>query len=257
LILVTAPTAPVTHQPPAPARASWGTWRTVLVVLGGLAALLGIGLFLAGSALAVTTFTRDDDGYISSGEAPLRTDSHALTVREIGIAVNGPDIAASRDLLGRVRVQATSTRSGTPLFVGLARQADVERYLTGVGNDVVTDFDLSPFDPSYQRQEGGAPATPPGEQTFWAVADSGTGTNELVWNVAPGDWAIVVMNADGSAGVDADVSVGASLPVLTVVAVTLLVLGGSALATGAVLIVIALGTRSRTPYTTVPVDAAR
>ena len=39
----------------------------------------------------------------------------------------------------------------------------------------------------------------------------------LTWDIADGDWSVVVMNADGSAGVDARVSAGAKLPWLTAV----------------------------------------
>src|SRR5689334_6925122 len=211
-----APASPPTSaagRPAAPAPARWPTGRVVLVVLGAPAALLGLALLTGGGALAIAAAGKDD-GYLTAGYAPLHSDGYAVSVREIGVNVRGPDVATSRDLLGRVRVRATSGDAGTPLFIGLARRADVDRYLAGVANDEVLDFDVDPVHVDYGRHAGGAPATPPGGQSFWAASDAGTGTRQLVWDVAAGDWSIVVMNADASAGVDATVDVGASTPAL-------------------------------------------
>jgi hypothetical protein len=249
------PTSPAVG-PRAPAPAPWSAGRIVVVVLGALGVLAGLVLLVAGGALAFAGLGRDD-GYLTAGDAPLHSNAYAIDVREIGVSVDGPDVAASRDLLGRVRIRATGDDPATPLFVGIAPRADVDRYLTGVRHDEVLDFDVDPFDVSYRQHAGNAPATPPGDQSFWTVSDSGAGTRELVWDVAPGEWSIVVMNADASAGVDAAVGVGASLPVLRLVAVGFVVAGGSALVTGGVLIALALGTRPRTPYTAVPVGPAR
>jgi hypothetical protein len=39
----------------------------------------------------------------------------------------------------------------------------------------------------------------------------------LTWDVEHGSWSVVVMNADGSRGVDAGVSAGANVPILPVI----------------------------------------
>ncbi len=57
-------------------------------------------------------------------------------------------------------------------------------------------------------QAGGAPAEPPGTQRFWAASAQGPGVQRLEWELESGRWAVVVMNADASRGVGADVSVG-------------------------------------------------
>ena len=250
--MTTTPLSTSLGGPRAPAPAPWSAGRIFLVVVGALGMLLGVGLLVAGGALAVAAQGRDD-GYLTSGEAPLHSDGHAVDIRQIGVGVHGPDIATARDLLGRVRVRATSDDAGRPLFVGLAPRADVDRYLAGVRNDEVLDFDLDPYDVDYRQHAGGAPASRPGDQSFWTVSDAGTGTREVTWDVAPGDWAIVVMNADASAGVDATVDLGASTPALRLAAVGFLVVGLSALVTGGVIIALAIGTRQRSPYTAVPV----
>jgi len=60
------------------------------------------------------------------------------------------------------------------------------------------------------------------------------GTQTVTWKVREGDWSVVLMNADGSRGVSADIDLGAKLSFLLWVAIGLLmggvlVTGGSAL----------------------------
>ncbi len=62
----------------------------------------------------------------------------------------------------------------------------------------------------------------------------GAGEQSLVWDVEEGNWSVVVMNADGSAGVDAGVSVGASVSFLDEV-------GKISMTTGFILLILAGG----------------
>jgi hypothetical protein len=74
------------------------------------------------------------------------------------------------------------------------------------------------------RPGSSAPGAPAGER-FWAASATGAGTQSLSWPVESGDWAVVVMNADGSAGVRTDVSVGAKVPAVLWIGIGLLVVG--------------------------------
>jgi hypothetical protein len=60
------------------------------------------------------------------------------------------------------------------------------------------------------------------------------------WEARDGRWAVVVMNADGSRAVTADVSVGAKLGILPWIAAALLLVGLIALAAGAAMIGVAV-----------------
>ena len=108
-----------------------------------------------------------------------------------------------------MRLQATS-RDDKPVFVGVARTADADRYLEGTRHTDITDVDYDPFDPSYRDFDGKAPARPV-EQDIWAASTHGEGTQTLDWKAREGDWTVVVMNEDGSAGVDTGVRAGAKL----------------------------------------------
>ena len=95
------------------------------------------------------------------------------------------------------------------MFVGIARTSDVDTYLDRSAHATLTDLEVDPFEaelPHHRRRLSGPAA--PARQSIWASSASGGGTQTLTWDVEDGDWSVVVMNADGSAGVDTDISVG-------------------------------------------------
>jgi hypothetical protein len=98
----------------------------------------------------------------------------------------------------------------------------------------VTDIDAVPFEASYLRESGGRRPATPARQSFWAASTQGRGTQTLDWHMKDGDWSVVVMNADGSRGVAADVSAGAKISFLDE-------LGWISIATGGALMTGALG----------------
>lgn len=191
-------TGPVT-SPTAPVRRSWSGWRTFFVIIGSLLILAG-GASLIGGVVGLWTHAqRDANGYHTAGPERLTTDAFVLTAPSMDVGITGPDAIAAGDLLGDVRITVTSTKD-TPVFVGIGPADDVAKYLDGVRRSEVADFDADPFTVSYVQHPGGEPTADPTTQDFWAASDSGTGTRTLTWNVANGNWSIVVMNADRSGG---------------------------------------------------------
>ena len=153
----------------------------------------------------------------------------------------------------RLRVDGANTQE---IFVGVARESDVEAYLRGVPHQEITDVRFDPFRTDYRSEHAGGRATPepPADQDIWVADATGSGTQTLTWDVEPGRWAAVVMNADGSpavvADVDAGLKTGALLPLLVALGVGALVLFGL----GAALIlggVMASGTPAG-PISTIP-----
>ncbi len=197
-------TATAVARPTAPGHR---VGSVLLLVFGSILALVALGLVAGGVALVGADQTqRDADGYFTTPTKRFATPTYGITSErlEIGDASHTPDWAS--DALGTVRVRATS-ESSRPIFVGIAKTADVTRYLAGAGHAVIT----SGFDPDeLGTTAGGAPAAPPADQPFWAASTSGTGTQTLSWDVDSGTWSLVVMNADGSAAVAAAIEVGAN-----------------------------------------------
>jgi hypothetical protein len=60
---------------------------------------------------------------------------------------------------------------------------------------------------------------------FWHAASSGRGQATTTWKVKGGDWAMVVMNANGSPNVNAAVRVGAKTSLVLWIGLGLMLLG--------------------------------
>jgi hypothetical protein len=223
----------ITTPAPMPRRSAG---RSVLLVVGALLVFLGMGT-LIGAAFTIGFDARhDDDGFFNARPGRLSTGTHAITSASLDVNWTGPDALYSEDLLGSVRVSVDST-TATPIFVGIARTDDVAAYLGGVARDEIDDTELGLFGVVYTAKPGGAPAAPPTAQSFWVASAAGHGAQSVTWSVQPGDWTVVVMNADGSAGVSADGTAGVTLPIVHMAITATLVTGGAFLLVGLALMV--------------------
>jgi len=84
----------------------------------------------------------------------------------------------------------------------------VSSYLAGVDYDEITKFRINPYSYNYVNHPGSSVPAVPYSQTFWVVANYGYGTQTLNWEVGTGSWVLVLMNTDGSAGINLSVTIG-------------------------------------------------
>jgi hypothetical protein len=194
---------------PSPTRRRRGG-HIAATIAGGIAGLVAMLMLAGGGALLWGDAQKDHDGYLSTGTDRFHTRTYAIRTDNLDVDTGGASSVLSHDLFGSVRLKATS-HDGKRVFVGIARTSEVDAWLRGSAHATVTDVDTSPFHATYRTDGGGRPGAP-GEQGFWAAKASGTGTQTLAWDVEDGNWSVVVMNADGSAGVDTGVVAGAELP---------------------------------------------
>jgi hypothetical protein len=242
------------YQPPPQERRPWGVGRILALVFGVILALLAFGLIAAGCVTLVADQTqRDSDGFLTTRTTTFESGGYALASESLDIDEETPSWLLSESFLGDFRVQAEST-SGDDVFIGIGPADDVAAYLSGVAYSEVTDVNFDPFSPDYREVEGDAPAGPPGSETFWAATASGSGEQTLTWEPERGDWSLLVMNADASQGVEADVSVGAEAGFLGWAAAGLLIAGFLLLGVAGLLIFLAA--RSQGPAVAAPAVAA-
>ena len=216
--------------------------RILLLVFGSLIALLGLGLTIAGViGLIAYGSGRDSDGYFTTSTERFLTRGNALASEEVDLGSEG-DAAGpvSAGDLARVRVRA-STLPARPIFIGIGPRDDVERYLAGVAYDEVVDVDFDPFRVTYRARPGTRLPASPAEQTFWDASATGAGTQSVEWDLESGQWSLVVMNADGSAPVAADLQLGVKIKILLGLAIGFLIAGVILLAIGVTMFV--FGTR--------------
>jgi hypothetical protein len=199
------------------------------VIVASLAVLAGLAALAAGgTALVFDQTQRDANGYLMTDTTAYSTDTYALDSDSYRTGAAG-DRMVARDMLGTIRIR---THSAQAVFVGIGPAAAVDTYLAGVRREVATRFDAAQSD--FRVHRGGAPAAAPATKHFWAAQTSGSATQTLSWSPRNGDWRIVVMNANGSVGVHADLTLGARFP-------HLLWIGIGGLAGGALLLLLGGG----------------
>jgi len=226
-----------------PPRRRWGSGRLIALVVGILLVLPALGLLLGGGVLLWADRSQRDDGFLMSRTGTVSAPGFALVSDRIDLSTTGNWVPVP-GALGTTRVQATA--GGPDVFLGIGPSDEVAAYLGSVRRSVVDDLGN---DGAVVGREvgGGAPAGPPAAQQFWTEQASGAGRQQLDWDPGQGDWTAVVMNADGSPGVDTDLRVGAELPALTGIAWGLLG-GGTVLTAVAVLLIVLAARRPRAQH---------
>jgi hypothetical protein len=233
-----------TAAPAAPTVAdrsrAWTPGRISSLVIGVLLVLISLVLLGAGGTGVWADRTQRDAGYVTTDVHRFSTAGAALVTEPTHLGSPGVGWLYAPGLLGNVRIRVTPQGPGSALFVGIARTADVDRYLAGVNHTVVSDF----FGDKVQVVDGGRPGVAPARQHFWVASASGAGARSLVWRPSNGTWTVVVMNADGRPGIDADTDLGARMPAVIWIALGTLAAGFVFLAGGGLLIAGALRRRA-------------
>lgn len=205
-------------QDPTGDRAGWTAGRIIALVAGSILALASLGLLAASATVLWADLAQRHDGYLTSRSAAYSTSGYALASDPVAVHGWGSWLAS---LAGPVRIRVTAADPRRPVFAAVAPAPAATSYLSGVAYTSVSPFG----DRSTMSHPGAAAARPPTAAGIWAAQAAGTGTRALVWTVPSGDWTVVVMNADGSAGVNVRADAGAQFPALSVLALELMVTG--------------------------------
>jgi len=229
--------------------------RIALIVTGSLAALFASALLIGGGLALYGDSQKDSDGYLSTDTHRFEAGTHALATENLDLDLGDADWLAESDDLGKVRVQVDSA-GDKPVFVGIARTSDVDDYLSGVSYTTLTDVHSSAFDgdfdADYDDHAGAQRPVSPTKAQIWSASEHGSGKQTLNWEIEDGDWSVVVMNADGSTGIDADISAGAEVPFLDELGWAAIGTGGFVLVIGIALLVMGIR-RPGSPTGTAPV----
>jgi hypothetical protein len=172
--------------------------RILFAVVGALVAILGLVVASAGCSTLVAHGTElGPDGFYETSPKRYATTTHALVADEVDLGAT-PSFWGEGWDLAEVRLTARHAAPGGRVFVGIGPAERVAEYLDGVAHE--------PID----AEPGSGPArpAPPASRRFWAASAEGSGRQVLDWRLRDGDWTVVVMNADGSRGIRADLTVG-------------------------------------------------
>lgn len=212
--------------------------RIVAIVLAVVVAVPGLALVVGGTVLGVAaSIERNGDGFFDATLERLSTPTAAITTGESQLRADPGPPAWFLDFLD-VTVRIKVAAGDEDLFVGIGPQDEVDAYLDGVARDEIVNIDR--FRVDYASISGRAMAPPPGNQDFWVASATGTGMQELTWDVVDGTWVAVLMQSDGSPGFIAEVTVGVQSGALVPIAFAMVAVGIVLLVIAVVIIVLAV-----------------
>jgi hypothetical protein len=219
---------------PPPSGSGWTGGRVVSVVAGSVLLMGAIGLLAGGTGALWADQAHRQGGYVTSDSKVYTSGGRALVSETFQIPGSGID-RLGRELVGKVRLRVTAADPSKPVFVGIARARDVAAYLSGARYTTVRDIGGTNAEIT---TPGSAVPARPGSLAIWSARSAGAGTQIVITRITAGNWAVVVMNRDASAGLTVRADVGATAPSLPWIGVSLLITGALLGIAGILLIVV-------------------
>lgn len=191
--------------------------KILLLIFGVLFLLGGIALTFGGSVLVWAYHSpTDNEGFVSSGSVDIERDSYAIITGPVDIDEEAME-ALDWLNLGPVKIEGSSEDPTKEIFMGVASEEDVESYLDDVNHDELTRVThwLSFRRAEYTNHPGDSEPAPPVDQDFWIDSPvTGSGTQVLEWEPEAGSYQLVIMNHDGSEGLDLNMKFMVQVPVI-------------------------------------------
>lgn len=203
--------------------------KVLTIIFGVFFLLLGISLTISGIAIfAVSSIYTDGDGYLTTPQYQLsQPGSVAITMSHIDINIKDTTPQWIQNDLGKF-VKLRITLSDPSYFIGIGNSTQVEKYLSNVTYTEINNFDLktgitykSPTNPTSTADL--STNKPLNETSF--LWDAIGQQSVLNWAPKKGSWTIVIMKIDGTKGIDVGVKAGVKIPLLTAIAMFLVVFG--------------------------------
>ncbi len=215
--------------------------KILLLIFGILIVIIGLGFTVAGGgALWANSALTDDDGYLTTKTIRIEQGSYAIVTEPTDISVGSVWVWDWGDL-ATFKIEGSNVGPSGNIFMGVAAESDWRDYFENVNYDEVSELEINPDRLEYKNHPGSsAPEGSPADQQFWLKSVNGAGTQTLEWELQSGAWSLVLMNEDGSAGIDLSIILGVKIPWLFGTGVGLLVGGILALLLGAFMIVMSV-----------------
>jgi len=145
--------------------------------------LMAVGVAVVGVALVVLGVLM-----ATVWKLPVTSSVKVLAAAGVPVVVTAPG-ALSLD--GRsVDVVAVADSPTQPVFLGIGRSDDVDAYLNGVSQQVLTGISAA-GEAVVEREEGKGTVSDPVHSDVWVASEVGSGTAQLTWPEQKGAWTLV------------------------------------------------------------------
>lgn len=213
------------------------TTKIMLIIVSILLFALGIVAIAGGALVLYWNSATDGEGYFISPVHEVRSSANAFALWVAPMQSGSTFSWLGEDNIAQTKWIIKSVDSGTQVFAGWTKAASGEAYLSQFRYETPDkgwhwriDAYYAEIDiPSTKIVNQGAPPRTPADEIFWTdsavTADSATIYWDPSWEQSAGMNIIILMNADGTAGVDVDLQLGFKVPILTWLPYLLIPLG--------------------------------
>ena len=208
-------------------KGGFGAGQAIAVLLGGFLILISIPiLFGGGAVMGVSGIFDQGGGYIGVDNIDFETSTQVLIGKSMDIEgldyddFDGPPRWLWEPQIGdlvKIKIKAESN-DGKPVFIGIIKEQDGLEYFGDVEYDYITDFQMEnprsrPYI-TYRKHSGDEVTFEPADLDIWVDDVHGYGEQTLIWEPEVGDYWLVIMNEDASAGVDMETGLSVRVPIL-------------------------------------------
>ena len=208
-------------------KGGFGAGQVIAVLLGGFLILISIPiLFGGGAVMGVGDIFNQGGGFIGVNNIDFETGTQVLIGKSMDIegleydSFDGPPGWLWEPTIGalvKIKIKAESN-DNKPVFIGIIRERDGLEYFGDVEYDYITDFHMEnpnsrPYI-TYRRHSGDKLTIDPADLDIWVEEVHGNGEQTMVWEPEVGDYWLVIMNEDRSAGVDMETGLSVRVPIL-------------------------------------------
>ncbi len=219
--------------------------KILLLVFGIIILLISMALIAAGGTLLwVNSRYIDSEGYLTSDTLHIERDSHAVVAGPIELDAAALTVLRSIGVITIFEFEGENNDASKQIFMGVADEVELENYLDNVEYDEIDNIGFGwrlNFDrTAYINHPGDDQPSLPASESIWAASAGGTASETLVWETRAGSYSLVMMNDDGSRGVDLDMIFKAKIPSIVGFGVGVLVSGIVLLAVASLMIFLAV-----------------
>jgi hypothetical protein len=208
-------------------RGGFDAGRVIAILLGGFLIMVSIPiLFGGGAVMGISGIFDQGDGYIGLNNIDFETGTQVLITKSMDIegfdydTYDGPPKWVWEPEIGdlvKIKIEAESN-DNKPIFIGIIREQDGLEYFGDVEYDYVSDFSVEnpssrPYI-SYRKHSGVDVTFEPADLDIWVEEVHGNGEQTMIWEPEVGEYWLVIMNEDASAGVDIETGLSVRVPIL-------------------------------------------
>jgi hypothetical protein len=203
-------------------REPWGIIHIGILIISVLFLITSFGLIMGGTSIrSIQDLMTDEEGFIMSNTKQLQVPSYAIITEEIDFNIN-PTTWRFFERRGGFLKFKLITESNDPekeLFIGVARREDAFNYINTMEYHEIKEIKLGweewyngTSEITYILHHGDPPSVPPTVHSFWVVQGISAELQTIIWEPQAGNYYLVMMNADGTPNISADVKLGVQLP---------------------------------------------